>query len=100
MEKNYLRWLAVNKPPIQFELKAILLATAAAAVLACLAVPGAQQIKIFTAIAVLAALATVAILAAAVLIAFGFSLSMLLYHAVGPLRDWVRSKLRPGSRLR
>ena len=72
----------MTKPPFQFGLKAILLATTAAALLACLAVPGAQQIKIFTAIAVLAALASVAILAAAVLVALGFSFSMLLYHAI------------------
>ena len=40
----------------------------------------------------IAALMLALLLAAAVLVAFGFSLSMLVYHAIRPLRDWIRNK--------
>lgn len=82
----------MTKPPFQFSLKAIILAASGAAVLAWLAVPGAQQTNRIVALAVIAALMFALVLAAAVLIAFGFSLAMLVYHAFRPLRDWIRNR--------
>jgi len=83
----------MKKPPFQFGLKAVLLAMTGAAVLAWFAVPGPQQIEAVAVLAVLAAVAFAAILAAAVLIAFGFSLAMLLYHAIR-LCGWRRYRAR------
>lgn len=82
----------MHKPPFQFRLKAIILATSGAAFLACLAVPGVRQVRQFVALAAIAALMLALLLAAAVLVAFGFSLAMLAYHAFRPLRDWLRNK--------
>lgn len=89
----------MKKPPLQFGLQAIILVTSGVAVVACLAVPGAQQIQRIVALGGIAALATASVLAAAVLIAFGFSLSMLLYHSVRPVRDWIRNFRRRGQSL-
>jgi len=89
----------MKKPPFQFRLSALLLATLAAAVLACMAVPGSRQIDRVVAFGGIVALATAAILAAAVLVAFGFSLAMLVYQAVRPVRDWVRNKVLHRWRL-
>jgi hypothetical protein len=85
----------MKKPPFQFRLSAIFLATSAVAVWACMAVPGARQIDRVVAFGGIVALATAAVLAAAVLVAFGFSLAMLVYHAIRPVRDWIRNQLRP-----
>jgi hypothetical protein len=89
----------MKKPPFQFRLSAVLLATSAVAVLAWMAVPGARQVDRVVAFGSIAALATAALLAAAVLVAFGFSLAMLVYHAITPVRDWIRNQLRRGSRF-
>ena len=89
----------MKEASVQFGLRTVLLATSAAAVLACMAVPGDRQINRVMAFGGIAALSTAAVLAAAVLIAFGFSLAMLVYHAVRPACDWIRTLLQHRWRL-